>query len=112
MLDPMPFRLFANPRFGGPRIAPLSDVGFRRAKAEISSWDGYEYTKLRDMPALARQAGLDAIWLKDEATRFGLGSFKALGGAYAVAWVLSGELRRRGLALEARSADLAQGVAE
>jgi diaminopropionate ammonia-lyase len=36
---------------------------------------------LRDLPALAAQAGLGAIRLKDEATRFGLGSFKALGGA-------------------------------
>ncbi len=109
MLDPMPFRLFANPRFGGPGVGPLSDVGFRRARAEITSWDGYEATLLHDMPPLARQAGLDAIWLKDESTRFGLGSFKALGGAYAVACVLSAELSQRGLALEARSADLAQG---
>jgi diaminopropionate ammonia-lyase len=109
MLDPMPFRLFANPRFGRPRIAPLPEVGFQRARAEITSWEGYSPTPLHDLPPVARAAGLDAIWLKDEATRFGLGSFKALGGAYAVAWVLSGELRRRGLALEARSADLAQG---
>ena len=50
-----------------------------------------------------------SIRLKDEATRFGLGSFKALGGAYAVAWVLAAELARRGVASEARSADLATG---
>jgi diaminopropionate ammonia-lyase len=109
MLDPMPFRLFANPRFGNTLIAPLPDAGFRRAEAEIKSWRGYAATPLHDLPPLAQQAGLDAIWLKDESTRFGLGSFKALGGAYAVAWVLSAELARRGVALEARSADLAQG---
>ena len=60
------------------------------------------------MPVLARLAGLDAIWLKDEFTRFGVGGFKALGG-YGAAWVLSAEHARRGLALQARSADLAQG---
>ena len=39
----------------------------------------------------------------------GLGSFKALGGAYAVATVLSAELSRRGAALSASAASLAGG---
>jgi diaminopropionate ammonia-lyase len=85
MLDPMPFRVLVNPRFGGSWDGPLSDDGFRRAKAEISSWPDYRATPLLDLPGLARGAGLGAIRLKDEAGRFGLGSFKALGGAYAVA---------------------------
>jgi len=109
MLGPMPFRLFANPRAGTPHVAPLSDVGFRRAKAEIISWNGYALTPLRDLAALARRAGFGAIRLKDEAGRFGLGSFKALGGAYAVACVLSAELARRDAAADVRSADLAAG---
>jgi diaminopropionate ammonia-lyase len=109
MLGPMPFSLFANPRFGTPHAAALSDVGFLRAKAEIISWDGYALTPLRDLGPLARQAGLGAIRLKDEAGRFGLGSFKALGGAYAVACILSAELARRGVASEVRSAELAAG---
>jgi diaminopropionate ammonia-lyase len=33
---------------------------------------------------LASAAGVAEVWLKDEGARFGLGSFKALGGAYAV----------------------------
>ena len=110
MIGPMPFRLYANPRLGSNRTVLLSDAGFQRARAEITAWDGYELTPLHDLPAFARQAGLEGILLKDEATRFGLGSFKALGGAYAVAWVLAAELARRGVAPEARSADLARGV--
>ena len=109
MLGPLPFRLFANPRYGRDRHVLLPDMGFRRAKAEITSWHDYAPTPLHDIPPLARQAGLDAIRLKDEAARFGLGSFKALGGAYAVACVLFAELARRGVALEALSADLARG---
>jgi diaminopropionate ammonia-lyase len=85
MLDPMPFRVLVNPRFGGAWIGPLPDDGFRQAKAEITSWPDYQVTPLRTLPGLARAAGVGAIWLKDEAGRFGLGSFKALGGAYAVA---------------------------
>ena len=84
MLGPMPFRLFANPRFGKPVADVLPDAGFRQAKAEITAWDGYVATPLHDLPALAQGAGLGTVRLKDEATRFGLGSFKALGGAYAV----------------------------
>jgi diaminopropionate ammonia-lyase len=44
---------------------------------------------LRDLPALAEQAALGAIRPKDETNRLGLGSFKALGGAYEVACVLA-----------------------
>ncbi len=87
MLGPMPFRVFANPRFGEGPTSILDDAGFRLAKAEITSWPEYAVTPLRELPDLASEAGLGAIWLKDEASRFGLGSFKALGGAYAVASV-------------------------
>ncbi|WP_018428975.1 diaminopropionate ammonia-lyase [Hoeflea sp. 108] len=41
-------------------------------------------TPLRALPALARDLDVGAIQLKDEGYRLGLGSFKALGGAYAV----------------------------
>ncbi len=109
MLGPIPFRLFANPRHGATGPPALDESGFRRAKAEITSWDGYVATPLRELPVLASEAGLGAIRLKDEATRFGLGSFKALGGAYAVARVLAGDLARRGLAPDARSPELARG---
>jgi diaminopropionate ammonia-lyase len=105
----MPFRLLVNPRCDGVRTGVLPEAGFHRAKAEITAWNGYATTPLHDLPTFARRAGLATIRLKDEATRFGLGSFKALGGAYAVAWVLAAELARRGVASQARSADLARG---
>src|SRR6202042_2695654 len=60
--------------------------------------------ELRD---LAREAGVAVMRLKDEAGRFGLGSFKALGGAYAVAGVLANELARTGVAQAATSGELA-----
>jgi diaminopropionate ammonia-lyase len=41
-------------------------------------------TPLRLLPSLARAFGVTSIAMKDESTRLGLGSFKALGGAYAV----------------------------
>jgi diaminopropionate ammonia-lyase len=41
-------------------------------------------TPLHMLPALARELGVSAIHIKDEGLRLGLGSFKALGGSYAV----------------------------
>ncbi len=110
MLAPHPFRLFPNPNAGTPGVVVLPDRGFRRARAEITSWPGYAVTPLHDLAAVAAGAGIGAIRLKDEAPRFGLGSFKALGGAYAVAMALAAELARRGVAPQARSEDLVAGT--
>lgn len=46
--------------------------------------DNHRVTPLHALPALADELGLGAIHIKDEGFRLGLGSFKALGGAYAV----------------------------
>lgn len=97
MPPPHPFRLFVNPRAGTPGMVVLPAGGFRRAKAEITSWNGYTPTPLRHLPGLAAELGVSAIRLKDESGRFGLGSFKALGGAYAVRHVIAAEQTRRGV---------------
>jgi hypothetical protein len=52
-----------------------------RARCEIRRWAGYGATPLRAMESLATSCGVGQIYYKDEAERFGLGSFKALGGA-------------------------------
>src|ERR1700677_3950169 len=46
--------------------------------------DGHAPTPLVALPALAHELGVGSIHIKDEGQRLGLGSFKALGGAYAV----------------------------
>lgn len=48
----------------------------------------YEATPLRSMPALAEELGVGALWVKDETGRMRLGSFKALGGVFAVAQLI------------------------
>lgn len=42
-------------------------------------------TPLHDLPGLAERLGVGCAWLKDETARMGLGSFKALGAAAAIA---------------------------
>jgi diaminopropionate ammonia-lyase len=52
-------------------------------------------TPLHALPALARELGIGALHVKDEGFRLGLGSFKALGGAYAVVRLVLEEATRR-----------------
>ncbi|NND92283.1 MAG: diaminopropionate ammonia-lyase [Granulosicoccus sp.] len=68
-----------------PADSPLAADACAVARAHITAWPGYAETPLHSLSGLARRAGLAALWYKDEADRFGLGSFKSLGGAYAVA---------------------------
>lgn len=62
----------------------LDEAGFVAAADEIRSWPSYRATPVVRLEGAARAAGVDAVWYKDEGRRFGTGSFKALGGAYAV----------------------------
>lgn len=87
-----------NPDPGPPGVVVLPEGGFRRARAAIMGWEGYAPTPLRDLPELAAAAGVGQVRLKEESGRFGLGSFKALGGAYAVDLTVAAEAARRGVA--------------
>jgi len=69
----------------------FSDELFNTASSEITNWSGYGLTPLRSLDRLANALGINAVHYKDESGRFGLGSFKALGGAYAVMRVLSAQ---------------------
>ncbi|CUH65842.1 Diaminopropionate ammonia-lyase [Thalassovita gelatinovora] len=50
-------------------------------------------TALLDQPDLAAQLGIAKLYIKDERDRMGLGSFKALGAAYAIAREAAGVVR-------------------
>jgi diaminopropionate ammonia-lyase len=52
-------------------------------------------TPLHTLLALAAELGVGAIHIKDEGFRLGLGSFKALGGSYAVIRLVLEEARRQ-----------------
>ncbi len=62
----------------------LNLAAFEDAWSEIRSWPGYAVTPLVSLPGLAGELGISALYQKDEGKRFGLMSFKALGGAFAV----------------------------
>lgn len=107
LLPALPFRLHLNARKGRAGAPVLDEAGFRAAHAEITSWPAYAPTPLVDLPGLAAALDVAALGWKDEGGRFGLGSFKALGGAYAVARHLIRTLAARGIT--ATGAELAAG---
>ncbi len=81
---PNPLVAARNEAYGVVRSEVLNRPGFEAAEREIAAWPGYAVTTLHALPAQAKALGLAGLWYKDESTRFGLKSFKALGGAYAV----------------------------
>ena len=56
----------------------------------ISKWQKYQPTPLESLSKLCKELRLKNIFYKDESKRFGLKSFKALGGAYAVEKITKG----------------------
>lgn len=75
--------------------AILSEAGLMAAREAITGWPGYAPTPLHELTEVATEFRVAKVWYKDEAPRFGLGSFKALGGAYAVARLLQSQLSDR-----------------
>jgi diaminopropionate ammonia-lyase len=94
---------FHNPRalaraalYAEPLRAVLDEAGFAAAYREIASWPDYAPTPLLSLDRTAASLGIERLLYKDEAPRFGLGSFKALGGAYAVFRLLADRIAGAG----------------
>lgn len=99
----------ASEPYGAARSEVLNDAGFSAAQREIVQWPGYSATPLHTLPALARRLGVGAVYYKDEGERFGLKSFKALGGAYAVFRLLAQAIARHEGGQDVSAADILSG---
>lgn len=64
---------------------PAPSVDASRPRALIQGCPVAAATPLTASPALAQQANVAEVWVKDERARMGMGSFKALGAAYVIA---------------------------
>ncbi|MEP3246394.1 MAG: diaminopropionate ammonia-lyase [Sneathiella sp.] len=73
----------------------LTPQNFEEAAEEIKTWPGYAPTPLYSLKGLALALSIKGILYKHEGPRFGLGSFKALGGAYAALRILRNEIAQR-----------------
>lgn len=72
--------------------AVLPAAMMEEAQSEILRWPDYTPTRLLELRPLAASINVASVQYKDESTRLGLGSFKALGGAYAVIHYLAEHL--------------------
>ncbi|MFB0993649.1 MAG: diaminopropionate ammonia-lyase, partial [Paracoccaceae bacterium] len=79
-------------REGSAKDSVITRQNFSDAITEITTWENYAPTSLYELNALAKDIGVQAVYYKDEAPRFNLASFKALGGAYAALRVLGDQL--------------------
>jgi diaminopropionate ammonia-lyase len=70
---------------GMPGLPPMQGVDAQAVAALLAQCPKHAQTPLLDCPELAAKAGVARLTIKDERARMGLGSFKALGAAYAIA---------------------------
>jgi len=93
------FLLNTNPVHGQPLEATDAGTLSVAAAAEVERFlsfrDNHAETPLQNLDNLAVELGVAAIHIKDESQRLGLGSFKALGGSYAVIRLVLEEASRR-----------------
>ncbi len=88
-VSPAPVTWFENPLAGGPEVLPIVRELYP-AGCDRQPWDfhrhlpGYRMSPLVGLHNLATMLGLGGIWVKDESVRMNLGSFKVLGGSYAI----------------------------
>ena len=69
--------------FGPAYVLPLADAA--GVAQLLTSCPRHADTPLHDVTELAARVGAARVWVKDERARMGLGSFKALGAAHAIA---------------------------
>jgi diaminopropionate ammonia-lyase len=79
--------IIANPHRGRglPALEPLPCADASGVAGLLAHCPAHAPTPLRDMPALPSRLGVARVHVKDERDRMGLGSFKALGAAHAIA---------------------------
>jgi len=73
-----------DPYFLGRNMPGVAFSNCDKARTRIEKWEGYKRTPLVHAPDIARACGLGSVYVKDEGSRFGLGSFKGLGGGLVV----------------------------
>ncbi|RFC65669.1 MULTISPECIES: diaminopropionate ammonia-lyase [Mesorhizobium] len=95
--------------YGEEERSIISLESLDKALAEITTWPGYSPTPLLRLKGLASKLGIGELHYKDEGQRFGLKSFKAIGGAYAVLAILQEFIAGKGIKEPVSAADLISG---
>ena len=93
-MQPIQWKENTMPRSDDRYLQLMSEATVQRALRFHQSFPQYAVTPLVALQKMAALLGLQALCVKDESYRFGLNAFKVLGGSYAMARYIAGELHR------------------
>ena len=82
------------PKSDDKHLDIMSAENVEKARAFHQSFPQYSVTPLARLDGMAAHLGLGSLCVKDESYRFGLNAFKVLGGSFAMARYIAGELGR------------------
>ena len=80
------------PKTDDRQLSIMSLENVSKARAFHQSFPQYSVTPLAKLDGMARELGVAGVFVKDESYRFGLNAFKVLGGSFAMARYIAGEL--------------------
>lgn len=90
--SPIKWTLNHMPKSEDRQLSHMSQEEMKKASQFHKSFPQYAVTPLTRLSGLAEYLGLARLYVKDESYRFGLNAFKVLGGSYAIARQIAGEL--------------------
>ena len=92
MIEPIKWTKNLMPKSEDSQLSIMSLENVRTATAFHRSFPQYSVTPLAKLDKMAERLGLGGVYVKDESYRFGLNAFKVLGGSFAMAKYIAGEL--------------------
>lgn len=93
-MESIKWTLNAMPKSDDRHLQIMSPDNVSTARAFHKSFPQYSVTPLARLDGMAARLGLGNLFVKDESYRFGLNAFKVLGGAFAMARYIAGEMGR------------------
>ena len=94
MSDPIKWVLNRMPASEDRYLPVMSMENVAKARSFHQSFPQYSVTPLAKLDGMAKHLGLGGVCMKDESYRFGLNAFKVLGGSFAMAQYIAGEMGR------------------
>ena len=91
-MESIKWTLNAMPKSDDRYLQIMSPDNVSKARAFHRSFPQYSVTPLARLDGMAARLGLGSLFVKDESYRFGLNAFKVLGGSFAMARYIAGEV--------------------
>ena len=92
MNEPIKWVLNTMPKSEDQQFSLMSMENVKIAASFHRSFPQYSVTPLAKLDGMAKRLGLGGLYVKDESYRFGLNAFKVLGGSFAMAKYIAGQM--------------------